>query len=823
MSRQAAFLCTFLLVWLNLPFQPAAAHVPPEQFFESNIRPLLLDRCVSCHSDEHPEGGLSLESKLGWSDRGVIVLGDPQKSLLITAVRYQDAALRMPPEDSDVERLSENEIQDLEHWIRDGAVDPRESSVSDAGPKLRPRQFQITVQDLSHWSFRPILGVLEPQIAPSTPSVLDQLLDEKLAEFEILRSPTATPRELVRRAYFDLWGLPPSPEAVAAFEQDPSDEAWRELVDRLLDSINYGQRWGRHWLDWVRFAETNGYERDGLKPNAWRYRDYVISAFNSDKPYDRFLIEQLAGDLLIDAENLTFETTPQLWKDAVVATGYYRLHVWDDEPDNTDAAELDDLDDVIVTTGAAVLGMTLGCARCHDHKFDPLSQVDYYSLLDLLRDIDPYGASKKGGGGRGTGKIERFLCSDQALESWRLMQQQKVADLESQIANAAEPEANRLRDMIQGLRQEQPPFDQALAISPPTTGPKTTFLLSRGDHQSPLQPVKGGLPQLFNVLASSRESLALTDKIGPLHADSGKLESIKVRSRLELARWLTTSEHPLTARVLANRIWLNHFGAGIVPTPDDFGYTGIRPKHVELLDFLAAELIRGGWSIKQLHRLVMNSQTYRMSSNAYPERNPNALSQDPDNTLFWRQNLRRLDAESIRDSMLIYSNELNDKSSGPSVYSALSPEIRETANPVSLSNWEASPEQHQYCRSVFLVVKRSLKDPLLESFDFANSHTPVGQRPITTVAPQALMLLNDRFVEQRSQKIAKLLLQEYTEVRLRTERLWELVMQRKPSGSEQRAVDVFIQRRLSEKSTEQSAWSSVVRAVLNSNESIYVD
>jgi hypothetical protein len=216
-----------------------------------------------------------------------------------------------------------------------------------------------------------------------------------------------------------LWGLPPEPEVVREFQRDPSDAAWHDLIEKLLTSPHYGERWGRHWLDWVRFAETNGSERDGIKQNAWRYRDYVIRSFNNDQPYDRFLVEQLAGDLLIDAEQLSYEQSPEFWKDAIIATGYYRLHVWDDEPDSSAAAELDDLDDIMVTTVAAMMGLTIGCCRCHDHKFDPFSHVDYYSMLDLFRDIDPYGLLKTGGGSRGTGKIDRFLCADVKLTRWQ--------------------------------------------------------------------------------------------------------------------------------------------------------------------------------------------------------------------------------------------------------------------------------------------------------------------------------------------------------------------------------------------------------------------
>ena len=371
--------------------------------FESKIRPLLIKYCLDCHAGIEPAGGLALDSRTGWEDAGVIEPGKPDESLLIAAVRYGDDSLAMPPEEAGG-KLSDAEIAALEEWVALGAPDPREPSVNATdgggaatGPKLRGRKFKLSDADRAYWAFQPIVRPAPPTSAAATARhPIDAFILAKLEEQGLMMSPPAPPRELVRRAYFDLWGLPPSPEEVAAFEQNPSEEQWGLLVDRLLASPHYGERWGRHWLDVVRYAESNGYERDGEKPNAWRYRDYVIASLNADKPYDQFVREQLAGDELAD-ELLSGmggegdEDARQAWRDAIVATGFYRLHVWDDEPDSTIVAEYDDLDDVMVSTGAAFLGLTLGCARCHDHKFDPISQRDYYSMLSFFRGIDPYG------------------------------------------------------------------------------------------------------------------------------------------------------------------------------------------------------------------------------------------------------------------------------------------------------------------------------------------------------------------------------------------------------------------------------------------------
>lgn len=814
-------------------FSTLEASDPTEKFFEEKIRPLLSDRCISCHSGEKPDGGLSLDSREGWSSRQVIILGDPRNSPLIRAVKFEDADLQMPPADSGISRLSQDQISDLEKWILDGAFDPRLATNASLGPKRRPREFKITQQDLQHWAYQPLQvaqleqsqsipddNSTEPSSIRSAAMMIDRLIDDELKEQDLHRSSAATARELVRRAYFDLWGLPPEPEAVASFERDPSDKAWQALVDHLLASPHYGQRWGRYWLDWVRYAETNGYERDGLKPNAWRFRDFVIRSFNQDKPYDRFLIEQLAGDQLIEEEGLTFDEHPELWKDAVIATGYYRLHVWDDEPDSTEAAELDDLDDVMVTTGAAVMGMTLGCARCHDHKFDPLSQVDYYGMLDLLRDIDPYGQSKKGGGGRGTGSIETFLCSPKDLADWQTAKSEQIRTLDAKLASAAEAEKAEITQQLKRLKESTPPFEKALSVNAPAGGRKPTFVLARGDHHTPGQQVESGIPGLFTSLQN--ENGSAEPNLAIIAAGSSS-NSAQIDSRLKLARWLTDSEHPLTARVLVNRIWQNHFGVGIVPTPDDFGFTGIAPSNIRLLDFLASQLIKNDWSIKSLHRTIMLSEAYRMSSACQNRETAIAQKIDPDNRWFWRQNLRRLDAEAIRDSMIAYAGSLHTKSDGPSVYSTLSPEVRDTANPVSLSTWGASADDEQNCRSVFLVVKRSLKDPLLESFDFANSHSPVGQRPVTTVAPQALMLLNDRFVKRQAELLATRVLNRASDPDMRLQQLWQIVFQRTPTTKEVESSIEFVKRQTESGRPEIDAWTSLARAVLNSNECIYID
>ena len=503
-ARIEAFWALSLLLWFALP---ARAQSP---LFETKVRPLLLKRCTPCHGSEKQQGNLRLDSKKGWQASGVIVPGKPEKSRLIERIKSKDAP--MPP----TGLLSVSEQAVLTEWVRAGAPDPRTATVAASpalGPKLRSRNFAISEADKKWWAFQPV----KPPVATTS---IDKLLLAKLTPKGLALSPPAAPREQVRRLYFDLWGLPPSPDDVAAFERDPSDAAWAALVDKLLASPRYGERWGRHWLDLVRFAETNGYERDSEKPHAWRHRDYVIDAFNADKPYDRFIKEQLAGDELADGGDA-----------GIIATGFFRLHVWDDEPDSTLVAEFDDLDDVMVTTGAAFLGLTIGCARCHDHKYDPLSQRDYYALLSFLRGVDPYGQHKTGGGGRGTGKITRPLAN---------------------------------------------PAEQALAVTENGASAKTTYVLSRGEVGSPREEVFPAFPEVLGPR---------TPVIVAQSQSSGR--------RTALAEWIASPNNPLTARVIVNRLWQHHFGVGIVPTPDDFGNTGLRPTNPPLLDYLADMLVRG--------------------------------------------------------------------------------------------------------------------------------------------------------------------------------------------------------------------------------------
>ncbi|MBI1840607.1 MAG: DUF1553 domain-containing protein [Verrucomicrobia bacterium] len=681
-------------------------------------------------------------------------------------------------------------------------------------PQLRRGGFELSESDRAWWAFQPIRPATPPRLhknAPST-SPIDAFIRSALEAQGLSRNPPASRRQQARRAYFDVIGLPPTPDQVTAFERDGSSDAWERLVDSLLDSPHYGERWGRHWLDLVRFAESNGYERDGAKPYAWRYRDYVIRSLNDDKPYDQFIREQIAGDEIADEWLALGRPADQAWKDALVATGIYRLHVWDDEPDSTLAAEYDDLDDVLVTTSTAFLGVTLGCARCHDHKYDPFSQSDYYSFLAFFRNIDPYGQQHTGGGGRGTGKITRPLTTPAEVARWDQDKATRVGDLEKKLAAAATQDKKAIEEALQKAKDAAPPYDFALTVVDNSGAKKPTHVLIRGRFDAPGQEVQPAFPSVFNAAAAAIPS------VDAQASSSGR--------RRPLAAWLASPRNPLTARVVANRVWQHYFGVGLVPTPDDFGRTGEAPTNPELLDYLAGRLISQGWRLKALHREILLSETYRQSTQATQRK---ALERDEANHLLWRQNLRRVESEVVRDSFLAISGQLNAKAGGPSVFPSLPKEVHGTQDSAG-KGWGESPESEQNRRSVYLFVKRALKLPLLEVFDFANCSSPMGMRSTTTIAPQALMALNDDFSQRQAAAFADRVRREGGASEPgQIRRAFALCVQRDPTSAELRRAIAFLhdqaaRARAEVKETPETlALRSLCLSLLNLSETIYSD
>lgn len=761
-------------------------------FFEQEVRPVLADNCFECHGPDlaKVKSGLRLSGRdalLGGGERGpALVPGDPEQSLLIHAVRYSDSDFAMPPK----RKLPAASIAVLERWVALGAPWPGGEAGGDGSGVGDSSRHTIDLDEgRTWWSFQPVVRPAVPA-APSGAAIanpIDAFVSARLAAAGLHPNPSATRAELARRAWFDLIGLPPSAEELQAFVDDPSPDAWPKLVDRLLATPQYGERWGRHWLDVVRYAQTNGYERDEEKPLAWRYRDYVIQSLNDDKPYDRFVNEQLAGDELEDSSN-----------EAVLATGFYRIGVWDAEPDDTEQANFDELDDVVRTIGEGFMGVTLGCARCHDHKFDPFSQEDYFSTLAFVRNVRRYSVPVYSG----QSPVMTPLNFDRkSYEEWERGRQRLQADLERERSGIDErgrallieqrldqlspdvrvawdtPPAKRTPPqqlLVAGVPMQKPDqldivsalsrelahrrfeldalieqaknsyvgnFDWALSVKEAGTVAPPTNVHVRGKADSPAQEVP---PRFVRVLCPTDEA-ALPEIPEPA------AHSRTTGRRRVLADWIASPEHPLTARVMVNRIWQHHFGRGLVPTPNDFGRTGSPPTDQALLDWLASEFVERGWSIKAMHRLIMGSNAYRMSSQA---EDPAALAADAANELLWHQNLRRLDAEVLRDSVLSASGTLNLEPGGRGFFPRLSREALAGGSRPG-EGWEISPPEQQNRRSIYAYVKRSLLVPLLEVFDYTSTALPVAERTTTTIASQALMMLNSEFMNEQAAAFAQ--------------------------------------------------------------------
>jgi hypothetical protein len=788
------------------------------RFFESRIRPVLVDNCFKCHADKKQRGGLRIDSRaalLTGGDQGpALVPGKPDESLLLKAIRHEDE-LKMPP----TKKLAKEQIADLTQWVRMGAPWPSSDAPAPAPGK---REFQISERDRAHWAFQPIkrptLPIVKNQQWVRNP--IDAFILAKLESRRFAPNPPAAKRELFRRVFYDVTGLPPALREVEQFVADASPDAYEKLVDRLLASPRYGEKWGRHWLDLVRFAETNSYERDGRKPNAWRYRDYVIRAFNDDKPYDRFLREQLAGDEMPDAG-----------ADGIIATGYYRLGIWDDEPTDHEQARYDGLDDIVATTGQVFLGLTVDCARCHDHKIDPIPQKDYYRLLSFFHNINSY----RNGGPTDERPIVSESENQYAFEQKRDELQGTLSVFETDFRKLYEqihgkgPEARDLprlirsegakllggeryqryaerRRELQILVRRKIGGEAALCVTESGSRAPDTFVLIRGNAH-----VKGDkVEPAFPVVLGGVKPVLSSPPTGA--KTCGR--------RLALANWIASPANPLTARVMVNRIWQYHFGRGIVRSSSNFGLQGDKPTHLELLDFLAVEFVRRGWSMKAMHRLILTSNAYRMSSRS----NDKALSADPTNDLLWRFDMRRLTAEEIRDSILALSGTLNLKMYGPGVYTPIPREVL-AGQSMPGNGWGQSPFPEQCRRSVYVHVKRSLLTPILESFDTAETDRSTAVRFVTTQPTQALALLNGDFVHKQAALFAEHVRREAGGEREKQVRLALTLATTRPprDGEVRRGVELIDALRTKDGLSEEGSLKSFCLVVLNLNEFVYLD
>jgi hypothetical protein len=645
-----------------------------------------------------------------------------------------------------------------------------------------------------HWAFQTV----KPVRVPSTRDFsrvrnpIDAFVVARLEERGWSPAPAASPLVLLRRLYLDLTGLPPTPAEQDAFNKDPSPEALDRVADELLARPEYGERWARHWLDVARYADSNGYERDAAKPSAWRYRDYVIDAFNKDKPFDRFIVEQLAGDELPDAS-----------AESVIATTFLRLGPWDDEPADPAADRFDQLDDIVSATSQAFLGLTLGCARCHNHKFEPLTMHDYYRMVAVF---NPLTRPRDGRTERDLPAISAAGREAYAMRSRRL---RAIGAEQATQTVVADGPLTRLvvsvlaGDTAQALNAELKAVPRAYAFEEMRSPLAATHLLVRGQASRPGPEVAPGVPA---VVAGSQ----------PAFPAPGPLASLR---RLTLARWIARADNPLTARVIVNRVWQGHFGYGLVRTPGDFGTAGEKPTHPELLDWLAGRFVADGWSLKKLHRLIVTSDTYRTSKRDRREYS----AEDPEERLLWRVPYRRLEAEAVRDSMLAVCGRLNPRRGGPGVFPDMPKEALEGhSDPASV--WKPSRESEADRRTVYVFVKRSLLVPLVEVLDLCDTTRSTARRSVTTVAPQALTLYNGAFANRMARELAGRLKREVGDDNgKQIELAYRLLLCRAPSAAERAELEAFLSKQESQGLSAITAREQMCRVLLNLNEFVYPD
>jgi hypothetical protein len=716
----------------------------------------------------------------GGKDGPVIKPGHSGESELFKRITSTNEDERMPP---DSKPLSAEQSELLKRWIDAGAPYPKDEKI----PAL----------PTEHWAFQPVRRPDVPLVKdtrwPRNP--IDRFILAQLEGRGWKPAREAEPHALLRRVYLDLTGLPPTLAEQSAFCARPSAVALDRVINDLLNRPAYGERWARHWLDLVRYADSNGYERDAEKPFVWRYRDYVIHALNTDKPYDRFVMEQLAGDELPDA---TGET--------LIAMGFNRLGHWDDEPADPEMDRFDQLDDIVGTTAQAFLGLTLGCARCHDHKFEPLTARDYYGMVAV------FNALKRPQNGR----TELTLPAGRTAEIMALAERdRRIAEFQKQTNTLA---AAEIKMQIQNLKAATPDLPQSYFFHEPSPQPPPTHVLLRGSPGRRGDEVSPAVPA---VLAKQQPEFP-------------KASGRTTQRRLGLGQWIASPDNPLTARVLVNRVWQQHFGTGLVRTPSDFGLMGEAPTHPELLDWLADWFVHEGqWSLKALHRLILTSSTWRMSR----QFNPKYEAADADNRLLWHMPYRRLEVEALRDSMLAVSGQFNPTMYGRGVFLRI-PQAAIEANTDKESIWRPSPPSEGARRSIYAFVKRGLVVPMFEVLDLCDTVHSSPQRSVTTVAPQALTLFNGEFVNEQARHFAARLRKEVgADPKQQIERAYRMALCRAPTRAESVAMLGFLATQTersrvgaatsdigsSRVNASHAALEQMCRVILNLNEFAYPD
>lgn len=918
--RRALTTLTFLLGGSLV----AAPQAEQAEFFEKRIRPVLVENCYECHSSgKKVKGGLSLddrEAMLRGGDSGPsLVAGDPDKSKIIEAVRYKNHDLQMPPKKA----LSAAQISDLETWVKMGAPDPRL-----AKPAAEAKRTINIEQGRQFWSFAPLSNPRPPQVKDSAwpRSPVDAFILAELEKHGLHPAPPADRRTLIRRVTFDLVGLPPAPADVEAFVADPSPSAFDKVIERLLASPQYGERWGRHWLDVARYADTNGMDENVAYGQAWRYRDYVARAFNDNKPFDQFLIEQIAGDLLPAAAH----TQPSR-EDVLAATGFLSLGGRVLAEPDTRKLEMDIIDEQLDTLGKTFLGMTFGCCRCHDHKFDPITTGDYYALAAIFRSTKVFDDAKGGlkfwyehslatpaqleakkkfeEGVKGqSAKVSAFrsatrdkLKSELQAHAAEYLAAAAALPAEADYATVAALAGQRhlrpryLLTCRQYLeRNPEHPFfaawrasasrqnsgavldhygdlftkaaqalkeakakdakatqvaDPALAAALDALNDTAGFLtipdkdadaldadmLAPVDHMlAELEVLKSKTPDPPTIMGVSDGPVVKTLPIhlrgsyltlGP-EVERGFPEVMrtslakpvlpaKQSGRLELARWMAGGDHPLTARVMVNRLWRWHFGRGIVGTPDNFGILGDKPSHPALLDWLARAFIENGWSIKDMHRLLLKSRVYQMASThpaaGQPSSSPDPAMIDPDNKLLWRAPVQRLEAEEFRDALFAVSGSLDAHMGGKTI------PLRNREYVFDHTSKDHTTYESQR-RALYLPIIRNHLYDLLEQFDYPDPAVATGSRNATVVAPQALLMMNSPVAMGAADLLAAKLCATAASPEKRVQHAYALLYARPPGAHEVQRALTFLDRY----SGSSQAWSRLCHTLMAANEFLYL-
>ena len=733
----------------------AAGTATPEglEFFETKIRPVLAKNCYACHSAEAKTrmGGLSLDTRDGIREGGLrghaVVPSDVESSLIVEALRY-DGTLRMPP----TGKLPDEVVKDFAKWIEMGAPDPREVKVQAAAGNIDLEKGR------KYWAFRAPAGAAPPPVrALAWPrGSLDRCVLAGLESNGLRPVPDAGTADLLRRVTFDLTGLPPTPQELEDFLSDASERAYARVVDRLLESDGFGERWGRHWLDVVRYADTMGRTRNLPFPVAWKYRDYVIRSFNDDKPYDKFIRQQIAGDLL------PYSSAEERIENQI-ATGFLAIGAHDlNEPDPKQF-DMDVADEMINVSTRSILALSVGCARCHDHKFDPIPTEDYYALAGIFRNSEVRsGLRRRPRFNAGYFRAQRLVALDGVPEfsidnAAEVRAERDRLWEELQAAEKAR-DRQKCRELSRALGKLPLPENLAMGVVE-AAKPVAMRVNVGGDPHTLGEPVRRGFVQVLFPVDMSLPRI-------------GRRES----GRLQLAEWLTRRDNPLTARVMVNRVWHHLFGKGIVATVDNFGAMGRPPTNPALLDYLAMQFVDRDWSVKSVIREIVLSRTYRLSTD-FDAAN---FEVDPDNDHLWRANLRRLEAESLRDSVLLVSGELESGPPPPSPVHGFDRNQLINSRNNQLRRWEL---QENY-RSVYVPVIRNQANRFFEAFDFPEPSETHGARDVTTGPGQALFMMNNEFVRSHASVAAERLLARPFDDRERVRYVFRQVLSRNPSDGE---------------------------------------